>query len=458
MLCAPTQTGPPDDAVLLDLAMILSTLDTDAERLLVLDMLGQADEEASSAYVDDLKLRVSSPWAAGLACSALSCGASHLGIVYECGAAGKTTVSLEGIPKEAADLAPLLMHSVVQHGTPYFVSISDDNDFLGVPDGLPPLRSDETVQRTPAAANQAVRLRILRKISRLAAVALRVAAVQALRCPWPLVARRFYLARAEAKVSFLLPFVIGVQVAGARLVNIQARWALSAITGRTAWPHDLKVPTALRRQLCADLGWECLLATCKASAVSLYMKLGQDDPAFAHTRLAASHAHAPGGWMTAARRLISVLRLPPWQPEHGCSVSARKASLARHRREAILPLIRAAQGSSPANPPLPWLWIASHAGTLFSRAGFELWWHLRVLGQSYPVISCPWCDQRPPLTAQHLMQECCTFAEACWTRGVQPEAAFLYPQEAGWFSGALGATDELVKASAIARQLSCKHE
>ena len=412
-----SQTTPDDDddGVLLDLSITMSTLDTDAERLLVLDMLGQADEEASTAYVDDLKIRVSSLWEAAIACDALSRGASHLSIVYECGTAGKTTVSLDGIPAEAATAAPLLLHSIVQNGTPYIVNASDDNDLLGVPHGLPHLRPDSVVQQSPAAANQAVRLRILRKISRLAEVVLRVAAVQALRCLWPLLARRYYLARAEAKVTYLMPFVIGVQVAGARLVNIQARWALSAIAGRTTWPHDLKVPTCLRRQLCADLGWECLLATCKASAVFLYMKLGQDDLAFAHSRLATSRAHPPGGWMTAARRLISILHLPPWQPEHGCSMSAWKASLARHRQEVILPLIRAEQGSSPANPPLPWLRIASNAGTQFLREGFELWWQLRVLGQPYPVIRCPWCERAPQWLTSGLNSSCLS---GCGARSV----------------------------------------
>ncbi len=68
-----------------------------------------------------------------------------------------------------------------------------------------------------------------------------------------MLARPYYLARAEAKVSYLLPLVMGVQVAGARIVSIQARWALAAVTGRTTWPRKLYIPIALLRQACAGV-------------------------------------------------------------------------------------------------------------------------------------------------------------------------------------------------------------
>ena len=92
----------------------------------------------------------------------------------------------------------------------------------------------------------------------MAAVALRVAVARAERCPWPLFARREFLRRGEAKVAYMLPFTVGVQVAGTRLVSIQAKWALAAITGRSAWPRVTRVPLVVRQQLCADLGWACL--------------------------------------------------------------------------------------------------------------------------------------------------------------------------------------------------------
>jgi hypothetical protein len=422
-------------------------LHTDAERLLVLDMLGRADEEASSAYVDDLKMRFSSPWALSLGSRALGEGASHLGIVYECGDSGKTTVSLDGVPQSVRELAPLHLHASMQGGTPHMIAIGDDNTFLGVPDGLPPLRANSTPHPSPAGANQATRMRILRKISQQSAIAVRVAAVQALRCPWPLLARRYYLARAESKVAYLLPFSLGVQVAGARLVNIQARWALTAITGRTTWPRAVKVPTALRQQLCADLGWECLWLSCKAGALAMFMKLHSDSDAFAHTRLCHTSYPAAGGWVAAARRLQQALKIPMWEAIAGASISSNKRALAHYRRTVILPAVRAAAGFVPSNPPLPWLWVASAAAAAhFPQSAFELWWQLRVLGKASPPKLCPWCSNAQPLTSSHLRLECCTFASLCWTRGIRPEEAFLYPASPQWFTEAILAANEILCA------------
>jgi hypothetical protein len=154
--------SPCQSSLILDIASIMAQLSTDAERLLVLDMLGSAEGDATTAYVDDLKDIVSSPWALGLWCKALSEGAAHLGLVYECGDAGKTTVVFEGVPEAALVLAPLHLAGTVQGGSPYIVTDADMNPCLGVLDGRPTLRPDGSAQSNPTAANQAVRLRILR--------------------------------------------------------------------------------------------------------------------------------------------------------------------------------------------------------------------------------------------------------------------------------------------------------
>ena len=60
-------------------------LETDAERLMVLDMLDDTTSEATVAYVDDLRARYSSPWALSLAAQAIESAARHLGVVCECG-------------------------------------------------------------------------------------------------------------------------------------------------------------------------------------------------------------------------------------------------------------------------------------------------------------------------------------------------------------------------------------
>ena len=32
------------------------------------------------------------------------------------------------------------------------------------------------------------------------------------------------------------------------------------------------------------------------------------------------------------------------------------------------------------SPPLPWAWLAAHAGTSFDPEDFEWWWHFRIFG------------------------------------------------------------------------------
>ena len=106
---------------MLEVVSIMQLLDTDAERLMVLDVLGSAGGDAATAYVDDLKQRFSSPWSLKLACSALGMGAAHLGIVYECGEAGKSTVLFDGVSAEVAMMAPLLLSGCLQGKTPQVV-------------------------------------------------------------------------------------------------------------------------------------------------------------------------------------------------------------------------------------------------------------------------------------------------------------------------------------------------
>jgi hypothetical protein len=141
--------------------------------------------------------------------------------------------------------------------------------------------------------------------------------------------------------------------------------------------------------------------------------------------------------MASTRCLIRKLRIPAWSSESSMTVAAAKLSLKIYRRTVALPAVSAALGSAPVNPPLPWAWIAVHEGSLFSRASFETWWQLRALGQPYPPDTCPWCDGRLPLTGLHLQSSCITFAVRCWTRGIQPESAFLYPPNDKWLQAAL---------------------
>ena len=141
--------------------------------------------------------------------------------------------------------------------------------------------------------------------------------------------------------------------------------------------------------------------------------------------------------MASTQCLLGRLRIPPWSCEPSMSAAAAKRSLRTYRRTVVQPAVSAALGSAPVNPPLPWLWLAMHEGGLFTRSSFETWWQVRTLGQPYPPDTCPWCEGRKPLTSSHLQYSCTTFAVRCWTRGIQPEAAFLYPPNDDWLLAAL---------------------
>ena len=121
-----------------------------------------------------------------------------------------------------------------------------------------------------------------------------------------------------------------------------------------------------------------------SEGMCLWEKCRQDNPAFAHTRLSNDPPLAVGGWMADVHRLSTTLRIPPWQPEPGASAASLKSSLARYRKEVVLPLVLAASGATPPNPALPWAWIVLNADTAFPAASFGHWWQLRVLGQWYP--------------------------------------------------------------------------
>jgi len=441
-------TSRDDSVVLFDLSCVMASLSTDAERLMVMDALDDSEAEAATAYVDDLKMRFSSPWALTLASQALDSAARNLGVVYECGPQDKSTISFEGVPgTDICYYQHSLAHTArIQGGMPYILRSDDAMAFLGVPDGAPALLAGGRQHSTLRARNTAVRQHILKQVSIKAAIAMRVSTVQASRCPWPMLARRYYLSRAESKLAYLLPLVLGVQVAGLRVTGVQSRWALAVVTGRTTWAHKLRLPREVRQQLCDDMGWNCLWSVAKAAAIALYEKCRHDGRAFAHARLANDGALAKGGWMLAARRSQMALGIPGWQPEPNSSASSLKDSLRKYRKQIVLPAILSSAGVVARNPPLPWAWIALRAGAAFSTSAFEWWWQIRTLGQPYPSCICPWCSPCAPLQRDHLQVACATFAMRCWELGVLPEKAFDYPRSAEWFEAVLGVMDLLVTA------------
>ena len=264
---------------------------------------------------------------------------------------------------------------------------------------------------------------------------MRVAVTQAQCCPWPLLARRFYQSRADAKLAYLLPLTVGIQIAGVRLINLQARWALAAITGRTTWPRTLRVPSQLRKRICSDLGWPCLWSQAKISAITLHQKCKQDCQVFAHARLCAATHMAPGGWLSAAQRLTHQHNISDWEPPHS-TVRAQKRSLQRYRKETVTPALMA-KSLPPDSPSLPWAWIAMNAGHSFSHQAFEHWLQIRLLGQPFPARTCPWCQPAVPMTETHLHLRCATFSYRCFMAGILPTDAFSFPQTAEKFCAAV---------------------
>ena len=411
----------------------LGALSTDAERLLCLDLLGD-NAGSANIFVDDLLRTQSSPWGLKQAGLGISAGATHYGVCFEGGPEGKAVAMLDNLPPTTADDAELRLGLIMQGSTAKVCTV---HKLLGVPDA-----TNADCGHDPEGANRASRLPILRKVGESAAIGLRNAVGLASECPWPLLARRFYLSRLDAKIAFLTPLTIGAHTAGFRLTGIQSKWALAAVTGRTNWTRTLRVPSPIRQLLCADLGWPCIWISARASAIALLSSCEADLPELQHTQLANDvQHHAPGGWMESVAKLRGKLEIEKWQPDSAIGSMARKRALARYRREIVIPALLKLGGATRTvrTGPLPWLWLAANGGCLFPCRAFDCWWQLRTLGNTHPASSCPWCCPATHASRDHFMQSCPTFAERCWTSGVQPEEAFYFPHDDQWFTATLKA-------------------
>ena len=176
----------------------------------------------------------------------------------------------------------------------------------------------------------------------------------------------------------------------------------------------------------------------RASAISLFCSCEADDTRFAHARLSLDvQGHAAGGCMAAVCKLRRDLKLPSWTTAAPLGSTARKRSLAKYRREVVLPTLALTCDGATNLGPLPWGWIAAHGGSAFPREAFELWWQLRTLGTPHPRWRCPWCGPDVACTRSHLEAGCISFAARCWSSGIRPEEAFRFPPSDKWFTGVL---------------------
>ena len=211
--------------------------------------------------------------------------------------------------------------------------------------------------------------------------------------------------------------------------------AFTAITGRSTWPRTLRIPAHLRVRACADLGWTCLWATAKVSAIVLYQKCRHDNHAFAHAQLSADTEVAAGGWMHAARQLSKSLHVPEWpSPPPTATISEQKASLKHYRHEVVMPAVLRTVNRIPPNPALPWAWIAMNCDQSSASKGLEAWWQLCILGQTFPPTQCRWSSSATSMIASHHRISCDHFATMSWTNGIRLEKVFDYPPDPNWFT------------------------
>ena len=317
------------------------------------------------------------------------------------------------------------------------MKVSASLKHLGIPDG-PPLN-----KLSPMQANRSVNGRSLRQIGGRAALLMRLCVSRAQEAPWPLYARTMYLGRATSAIPYTLPMVTGHNVAGARLVTTQARWALSAVTGRTTWPHTLKMRKEVRKRLCGDMGWQDLWDLAQIEAIMLLNRCMNDGPHLAHSKLANDQAgSAPGGWIRGTHALMCRLKIPRNPVPLGSSTKEKQALNKAYRRKVVQPAVE--KGKKKARP-LPWTWLARHVDWQFSQEGFSTWWQLRTISKVHGHADCPYCKDTT-LTKEHAMKKCDKFAELCWTRGIRPEEAFENIEDPGWLCSTLNAASEMAVA------------
>ena len=152
---------------------------------------------------------------------------------------------------------------------------------------------------------------------------------------------------------------------------------------------------------------------------------------------------AGGGWFKAVETLRCKLQIPMWEPDANTKISELKRSLQRYRREVVTPAV-VAEAGPPPNASLPWLWLATRAFPRLVKA-FEVWWQIRILGQTFPATMCPWCDTTP-MTQLHLCNECRHMALICQGWRTHAKKLLDFPSDALSFELALEVCNELASS------------
>ena len=135
-----------------------------------------------------------------------------------------------------------------------------------------------------AMANRSDAIKVSTFIALRGGIVLRWSCSAAHRTPWPLVARRFYLSRAAAKLGYAAPLALADYKFGFKLKSLEARWAIAVLIGRPLGRSMLTVSKSSIATLLSDLGWRSLWSSAAASAVILHWSMKFDLLAFPHTR------------------------------------------------------------------------------------------------------------------------------------------------------------------------------
>ena len=86
-------------------------------------------------YVDDLRHRVSSPWALKRLCEELTKkNANSAGITFPAGTAGKARATIEGCDEDQTAHTEVMLHKVLQGKD---LKVTASLKHLGIPDGPP---------------------------------------------------------------------------------------------------------------------------------------------------------------------------------------------------------------------------------------------------------------------------------------------------------------------------------
>ena len=304
-----------------------------------------------------------------------------------------------------------------------------------------------------AALNRSDAIRISSAVMVKGSIALRGACSAAASCSWPLVARKFYLSRAECKVAFAAPLAVADYKFGFKMKVTQVRWARAVLLGRPAGLTMRSVSGSLAAGLLADLGWTSLWASMAASAVSMYNAMVNDLPGFAHTMAARDPDPSPGSWVDAVRRLMRRYGVPMWQVDSNVrpGTATWKQQLRHYRRSIVLRALTQHQSSGLTQGALPWGWIAAHGGRSFTKRSFSAWWHLKTFGTLEHYVRkgsrCEYCTLCSGTTSKlrfHLESECPVFQLRSQVEGWNASRSFAQPSAPEEFQHVLAAIDSLI--------------